>query len=1010
MWNDAEFSIKGLPLAAEFDLGLVENFIRRGALLLRDQTKLLELEKKPPGKDIYGWSVWNNLLQSGRYLELCPRKEWCAEMVRQFGSDDFHTAALHFLLHNHSLQTQIEKREEAARPPSGPSGFGRFGLLHLAIGRMLTDELFVPGNAIFGDRERFASVLNMFALFLAKGTDLDADSGYMPDPQSWKVERERMDTASLVALCRQLAKREIWLDASGVFSAEPRAPAKVHPLKVPYHAEGWHRRLRALLVDAVRNGWMTLAEVDDVIALHPILEPVWMMTMTGEQMERESPPVREFAASVRRRFPEKMRANFAKPEVAPITVFSPRTDILESHFGWPVYEYRRYIGSEPLLVAADWFALHPTPKEWKKYEEWTNATTFFSTVSGLNPGEDPADVEAQLAKYPREALAGLLPFSGKAQPIVLRAMGLGHLEKMRQWLVNFSQPPVGSKRSADEALPVSDDSTVGVADIRGAREAFAGTTAKERGALAKMYRNRGLYKFIDDVVAAAAGDADREKLREQAVVKMHHQSIKLYSMLPSGGSGDVRERYVDLQRVYKDASKHGTQRQATQRAAALAALANLAQAGGFSDSADLEWTMELNSAPSLAPYFAPAAVGDYKVWIEIESLRAQLRVLNAGGKALAAPPPAIKKDPAFVAIRATFDETKEQLRRFMRVLETRMARSAGIPFEQVEASLRHPVMAPIVAALVWIDDAGNAGLLRGGELAGPQGAVARQGTQLRVAHSVDILDRPDGAAALAAWQRLLVLNSIVQPFKQIFREIYVPTPAELEAVDSSQRYAHRTLGTRRAQGVLQSRNWMAIGEFEGSSQKVDLGGGVFAMCEFIGNGHYFTEQPTCETGMIVFWRGAEKLSLADVPKAGFSEAMRDIDLVVAVAGSDGADGGENYYSAPVIASRIELLRALEPAIGAGKMEFHERHVLVHGKLADYRVHLSSGHIHVEPGAYLCIIPDPIVDNQRKSVRLPFAEDDPKTAEIVSKVMLLAYDDRIKDESILKQIRAHRAAG
>ena len=36
--------------------------------------------------------------------------------------------------------------------------------------------------------------------------------------------------------------------------------------------------------------------------------------------------------------------------------------------------------------------------------------------------------------------------------------------------------------------------------------------------------------------------------------------------------------------------------------------------------------------------------------------------------------------------------------------------------------------------------------------------------------------------------------------------------------------------------------------------------------------------------------------------------------------------------------------------------------------------------------------------------LPFADDDPKCAEILSKVLLLARDDRIKDPSLLDQLR------
>ena len=89
------------------------------------------------------------------------------------------------------------------------------------------------------------------------------------------------------------------------------------------------------------------------------------------------------------------------------------------------------------------------------------------------------------------------------------------------------------------------------------------------------------------------------------------------------------------------------------------------------------------------------------------------------------------------------------------------------------------------------------------------------------------------------------------------------------------------------------------------------------------------------------------------------------------------------------------------------MEFNERHVLVHGKLADYRVHLASGNIHIEPGGYLCIVPDNMIANPKTPVRLPFAEEDFKTAEIVSKVMLLAQDDKITDASILEQIQRGR---
>ena len=48
---------------------------------------------------------------------------------------------------------------------------------------------------------------------------------------------------------------------------------------------------------------------------------------------------------------------------------------------------------------------------------------------------------------------------------------------------------------------------------------------------------------------------------------------------------------------------------------------------------------------------------------------------------------------------------------------------------------------------------------------------------------------------------------------------------------------------------------------------------------------------------------------------------------------------------------------------------------------------------------------PVHSQHRGRIFLPFADDDPKTAEITSKVLLLARDSEIKDPSLLEQIRA-----
>jgi hypothetical protein len=46
---------------------------------------------------------------------------------------------------------------------------------------------------------------------------------------------------------------------------------------------------------------------------------------------------------------------------------------------------------------------------------------------------------------------------------------------------------------------------------------------------------------------------------------------------------------------------------------------------------------------------------------------------------------------------------------------------------------------------------------------------------------------------------------------------------------------------------------------------------------------------------------------------------------------------------------------------------------------------------------------PVHSQHRGRLFLPFMDEDPKTAEIVSKVLLLAEDDKIKDPTVTAQI-------
>lgn len=126
--------------------------------------------------------------------------------------------------------------------------------------------------------------------------------------------------------------------------------------------------------------------------------------------------------------------------------------------------------------------------------------------------------------------------------------------------------------------------------------------------------------------------------------------------------------------------------------------------------------------------------------------------------------------------------------------------------------------------------------------------------------------------------------------------------------------------------------------------------------------------------------------------------MRDLDLVVSVAYVGGVDAETSH-------STIELRRAIAVELCGlmrlGNVEFLGKHAKIYGKLGEYSVHLGSGMVHAAGKGAVTILP--VHSQHRGHIFLPFADGDPKTAEIMSKIILLAADEKIKDPTILQQL-------
>ena len=314
---------------------------------------------------------------------------------------------------------------------------------------------------------------------------------------------------------------------------------------------------------------------------------------------------------------------------------------------------------------------------------------------------------------------------------------------------------------------------------------------------------------------------------------------------------------------------------------------------------------------------------------------------------------------------------------------------------------RLPALRSFLPSLILRGDTGGYGTYdpEAGTFAGIDEASVPLAEPYLFAHPSHLLE--DGALSL--WQRELIRRRTVQPFKQAFRELYVITDAERADGDASRRFAGRELDARVAGRLLSGRGWLSARHDEVHIHRVFHEAKLEAVLELDSYPHFLTEVDSITTATVVFNNSSteDRVELEKVPPLVFSEAMRDIDLAASVAYL----GEGNWISEGMMVRRRELLDAIIADFAMRGVTVDGNYAQVVGERASYRVHLVTGAIYIAQSQHICVVPS----NSKalpSDVYLPFtADDDPKLCEIVSRILLLLNDDKIRDKVILEQIEA-----
>lgn len=591
-------------------------------------------------------------------------------------------------------------------------------------------------------------------------------------------------------------------------------------------------------------------------------------------------------------------------------------------------------------------------------------------------------------------------FSPEWIPIIGEYLGIPSFSSVCYYFMAHMNESFDDKRKAMIArfTPLSEDElNLGAFDIGWFRSAYESIGEAEFELIydaAKYISDGAKHARARKYADAATGKLTAEETENTVSDKRNKDLLMAYALIPLEGEDDICRRYLYIQRFRKESKQFGSQRIASEAKAVETALTNLAMNAGYSDSMRLTLRMETkvidDSRELLEEHTVEGVV--LKICLD-ENGKASLTAAK-DGKALKSVPAKLKKHEKVLALTDMVKTLTEQYRRTRVMLERAMEEGTAFTFAELSALSAHPVVYPMLKNLVLISGE-HAGFLAEKGLADDAGNVRelQESAEMKIAH-------PFHLYSMGCWrdyQKYLFENKITQPFRQVFRELYIKTADEAGTYHSL-RYAGNQIQPAKTVGALKSRRWVA--DVEDGLQKVyykeNIVAEIYALADWFSPADI--EAPTLEWVCFSDRKTGEQIMIDKIPDIVFSEVMRDVDLAVSVAHAGGVDPEASHST---VEMRAAILSFVLPMFRIANVRVEGHHAIIKGKLAEYSVHLGSGVVHQLGGAMIPVLP--VHSQHRGKIFLPFVDDDPKTAEVISKVLLFAEDGKIKDPMILSCI-------
>lgn len=496
-----------------------------------------------------------------------------------------------------------------------------------------------------------------------------------------------------------------------------------------------------------------------------------------------------------------------------------------------------------------------------------------------------------------------------------------------------------------------------------------------------------LHKRAQRFFDAADGKLAAEECEKFIVEKRSKDYLLAYGIVPLASAEEAEKRYVFINRFLADGKAFGIQRQASERRCAEIALDNLARTAGYADTKVFVYETEARNPCDI---FVPRIIGDYEVKAEMTIKNISLSATKNGKKVSL--PASLAKEEQVKNLKEKIAEEKERLKRTRGGLEECMCNGTVFTAKQLALISSQPVIAYLLERLVFLAE-GKTAYLSGGELYATDGNKLDVATA-EIAHPVKLAE----LGLLKEATDHIIKNNIVQPFKQVFREIYTVNEDEKNA-NELLRFKGFEVSLKKCVSALKTRKW-GYSPDVGMRRVFYNANTVCALFrEFDLPYLYDWDNDMRELYGAEFYtrNDGRQLDLKDVDSVAFSEACRDIDLVVAISATNVYDFRFATSTAQV---RKNMLESLCDILHLNNVGFLKHNITIKGYYGNYTINMRTGLVFKEGVGNLAIA---TVHTSHKPILLDFIDEDPMTLDIVSKALVLSDDKNIKDPALLREI-------